>query len=246
MTLTREHPVAPALPPTVTDDPRIRLRRWLYLAGIVPVAVALAFTLKVVVVGHHDRAGRTAWGLDDAPTAMEQWRANRSLNLLQSWIAPFDTGDAAFRMHDWGHAISDYRTALKDVPQKDECTVRINLSLTQEAVGDGAEAQGRHDDARKSWSDALGTLRAGDCPTRSGRGEQQTKQSQSEQQRLQQKLEDKPPQQPQPQQKKQQGSSGEEDKKSKQLDKNNDDGQSVRKGYQDRNDYGKFGDQPQW
>lgn len=249
MTLLQPRPVAPGVPPPDhAAEIRARLRRWLYLAGLVPVALAFAFGLKVVVMGHHDRLGERAWSEDEPATAMEQWTGNRFLNVLQPWIAPFDTGNAAYGMRDWDRAVGDYRDALEKAPRKEQCTVRINLSLTQEAVGDEAAEGGDLGSARGAWSDALGTLNAGDCPTRAGRGKHQSEQAESQKQRLEQKLHQQPPKsRPQPQQKQQdQGGSDGSDKQQKDLDKRNGQGQRYKNQYKDLEDYGGFSDQPQW
>lgn len=250
MTLVQPRPVAPSVPPPdPAAETRARLRRWLYLAGLVPLALALAFGLKVVVMGHHDQAGQRAWSVDDPAAAMEQWTGNRFLNVLQPWIAPFDTGNAAYGMKDWDRAIGDYRDALDKAPRKEQCTVRINLSLTQEAVGDEAAEGGDLGAARSAWSDALATLNAGRCPTHSGRGKHQSEQAESQRQRLEQKLHQQPPpksrQQPQ-QQKKHQGGSDGSDRQQKDLDKRNGQGQRYKNQYKDLEDYGGFSDQPQW
>lgn len=227
-------------------DVRSRLRRWLHLAGIVPIVVTLAFALKVVVMDHHDHSGQGAWSRQDGATALEQWDANKFLNLLQPWIAPFDSGNAAYMMKDWPRAEREYGTALDKAPKREQCTVRINLSLTQEAVGDEAEQAGRDDEARKAWTQALGTLTAGDCPTRSGRGKAQSKQAESERQRLQKKLQQKQPPQNEPdQQNNQSGGSGDSDQQ-KNLDQRNSEGQKYKSDNRDLQDYGGYSDQPQW
>ena len=248
MTVTDPTP-AEATEPSGSSSPapttREQLRRVLLLAGIVPVVIALAFLLKVVTMGHHDRAGRDAWDERDAASAMEHYSANRDLNLLQPWIAHFDAGNAAFLLGENARAIAYFDEALERVPKEHECTVRINKSLTQEAVGDRARDAGDQATAKSAYEEALATLKEGDCPTDAGQGKDQSKQGESTQQRLEQKLdpqqtppqksEKPPPEEPQSQ-----------DEKEKKLDQRNGSGEDYRRDDADLDDYGGFSDEPQW
>lgn len=224
---------------------REQVRRALLLAGIVPVVIGLAFLLKVILMGHHDRAGRDAWDQRDAATAMEHYSANRELNFLQPWIAHFDAGNAAFLLGENARAIAYYGEALERVPGDHECTVRINMSLTQEAIGDRARDAGDQRGAKAAYEQALTTLKEGECPTDAGQGPEQSQQGQSVEERLKEKLtpkpqikpneQDDPPEQPQ-----------RDDEKQDKLDKRNGDGGDYRRDDADLDDYGGFSDEPQW
>lgn len=241
-------PGRPRPPVTPRREGRARARRILYLVGLLPLVVALAFFVKVVVMRHHDDAGADAWQRQDGASALEQYDANRSLNLLERWIAPFDSGDAAFELADYPHAKDLFLTALRTVPQKQECTVRINLALTDEAIGDAAARKGATDDARAAWQDGIKALDDGGCPRHAGLGQQQTKDAAT----VKQRLEDKLKQSSQPQQSQQQNQqhqpqpSPEERNKLDKLKQHNDRGSHERKDYHDLDDYPGFGDQPQW
>lgn len=225
--------------------PREQVRRALLLAGIVPVVIGLAFLGKVILMGHHDRSGRDAWDVRDAATAMEHYSANRDLNFLQPWIAHFDAGNAAFLLGENARAIAYYGEALERVPEDHECTVRINMSLTQEAIGDRARDAGDQAGAKAAYEDALATLKEGDCPTDSGQGPEQSQQGESVEERLKEKLTPKvrikpneqedPPEEPQNQ-----------DEKEDKLDRRNGDGEAYRRDDADLDDYGGFSDEPQW
>lgn len=243
MTLT-ETPVDSAEPQPLRT-PREQVRRALLLAGIVPVVIGLAFLGKVILMGHHDRSGRDAWDVRDAATAMEHYSANRDLNFLQPWIAHFDAGNAAFLLGENARAIAYYGEALERVPEDHECTVRINMSLTQEAIGDRARDAGDQAGAKAAYEDALATLKEGDCPTDSGQGPEQSQQGESVEERLKEKLTPKvrikpneqedPPEEPQNQ-----------DEKEDKLDRRNGDGEAYRRDDADLDDYGGFSDEPQW
>lgn len=238
-----ETPVEATEPPVRTA--REQVRRMLLLAGIVPVVIGLAFLVKVVLMDHHDRAGRDAWDRRDAATAMEHYSANRDLNILQPWIAHFDAGNAAFLLGENARAVAYYGEALERVPKDHECTVRINMSLTQEAIGDRARDAGDQQGAKAAYEEALATLEEGNCPTDAGQGPKQSEQGESVDERLKEKLTPKtrikpndqedPPDPPQNQ--------GEKEDK---LDKRNGDGESYRRDDADLDDYGGFSDEPQW
>jgi len=235
-------------PPT---NPRAARRRLLYLIGLVPLLVALAFTVKVTTMRHHDGAGLGAWKSGNGAKALEQYSANKSLNLLQPWLAPFDAGDAAFLLGDYPRARKLFFAALDSVPHKQECTVRINLALTDEAIGDAASEAGSLDDAKDAWQAGIDALDGGDCPQHAGLGERQSQDATRVRQRLEQKLKQPPQQQQQSQQDPQKqpkndGSGSEKSNKEKELDKRNRSGSQDRSKAQDLDDYDDFHGEYAW
>ncbi|GGU45210.1 tetratricopeptide repeat protein [Nocardioides albus] len=244
MTLT-ETPLDPVAPRGPERTPREQVRRALLLAGILPVVIGLAFLLKVILMGHHDRAGRDAWDVRDAATAMEHYSANRELNFLQPWIAHFDAGNAAFLLGENARAVAYYGDALERVPEKHECTVRINMSLTQEAIGDRARDAGDQPGAKAAYEEALATLKEGDCPTDAGQGPEQSQQGESVEERLKEKLTPKTPIKPDNQDDPPEPPPN-GDKKEDKLDQRNGDGEKYRRDDADLDDYGGFSDEPQW
>ncbi|MFT4083611.1 MAG: hypothetical protein QM638_13590 [Nocardioides sp.] len=187
---------------TGAENPRARRRRVLYLAGLLPLLVALAFTVEVVTMRSHDRAGGDAWRQANGPRAFEEYDANRAVNLLEPWIAHFDAGDAAFLLADHQRARDLFTEALRSVPSAQECTVRINLALADEAIGDDAAADAADGavgdtgaaptDAQDSWRAGIAALTEGGCPTDAGQGERQSRQAAAVKERLERKL-DPPP-----------------------------------------------------
>ncbi|MBM9459421.1 hypothetical protein JK386_05865 [Nocardioides sp. zg-536] len=179
-------------------DPR--RRRLLMLAGVLPALLVAAFAVHVALMRHHDSAGRAAYDDADYAAATDHFLANQSRNWLQPWIAHFDEGTSLHTDGAWPDAIAAYETALESVPRRDECTVRINLALVHEAVGDLALEKGATGDALDAWQAGITALAGGDCPTDSGRGEKQTEDAAEVDERLRKKMEEaKPePQQPPP------------------------------------------------
>ena len=242
MTIT-ETPVEATEPPVRTA--REQVRRALLLAGIVPVVIGFAFLVKVILMDHHDRAGRDAWDVRDAATAMEHYSDNRDLNILQPWIAHFDAGNAAFLLGENARALAYYGEALERVPEDHECTVRINMSLTQEAIGDRARDAGDQQGAKAAYEEALATLEEGDCPTDAGQGPKQSQQGESVEERLKDKLTPKTRIRPNDQEDTSDPPQNQGEKEDK-LDKRNGAGETYRRDDADLDDYGGFSDEPQW
>lgn len=237
------------LPP---ENPRAHRRRVLYLAGLLPLLLTLAFSLKVVVMRHHDGAGLDAWRAHNGAVGFEQYAANRSVNLLQPWLAPFDAGDAAFLLGAPGRAQDLFTTALDSVPHRHECTVRINLSLADEAIGDAAAKKGSLDDAKAAWRAGIAALDGGDCPHHAGLGQRQSKDAATVRQRLEDKLKQPPPKpRPQDQQKGGGGRGGQpnskpKSKKEQRLQQRNRAGSQEHSRTQKEQDYNRYSDQYSW
>lgn len=171
-----------------------RLRGALVVAGILPSSLVLAFTAKVVLMVVHEQSGLDRFGAGEFGAAAEEFAANRSLNLFEPWIAPFDEGAALHADGELDAAVDRYHEALVVVPAEEECTVRINLALAHEALGDAARKQ-RPRVAHRHWRTGVLVLAEGGCPQRSGRGEEQTADAGALDERLRAKLQ--PPGQPQ-------------------------------------------------
>lgn len=235
-----------APPPPRPRAGRAHTRRVLYLAGLLPLLAALAFSAKVFVMLHHDGAGEDAWARRDGATALEQYAANRSVNLLEPWIAPFDEGDAAFLLGSYSRSRDLFITSLRTVPHKQECTVRINLALAYEAIGDAAARRGALDDATSAWQDGITTLNDGDCPLHAGLGPQQSQDAATVKQRLENKQHDPSSSAGQgPPNTRQQPTPGGQDKLGR-LKERNQRGDQERRNFEYLKGYGSWGDKPQW
>lgn len=236
--MSAQHPVEP--------NPRAPRRRILLIAGLLPLVVAVAFFVKVVVMMHHDAAGQSAWDERNGATALEEYAANRSVNIMERWLAPYDAGDAAFLLSDYDRAVGYYTTALDTVPYEHECTVRINLALADEKIGDAAAQAGSRDEAEQAWKDGIATLTAGHCPTHAGQGAQQSKDAATVKKRLEDKLKQPPSQQKQHGRGQQPPQSPREKNKLKKLQKNNDQGRNNRNDSRNDQDYNDYGYDYQW
>lgn len=227
----------------VPGRPRV-LRRLLVTVGLLPALVALVALGKVVVMMSHDEDGRTAFGAAEFTAAAEEYRANRTWNWFEPWIAPFDEGAARHADGSYDAAMGLYEQALETVPGVEECTVRINLALANEALGDLA-AQDTPEDpglAGQYWRAGIDALAAGGCPQESGRGAGQTAAAEDVDRRLREKLQQQADQQ---QDRPGQGEQPPDENGSRQqeLEERNDQGRQERRDQQDQDGEGGGGPQ---
>lgn len=199
------------------------LRRLLLRVGAFPALVAIVLLVKVVTMMSNDQDGRDDFTVGDFGAAVDHFAANQTWNWFEPWIAPFDEGTAQHAQGGYDEAIARYDTALETVPDVEECTVRINQALAHEALGDAAQGgtPPNRDEAVQHWQAGIDTLAAGNCPTDSGRGEEQTEEAATVDERLRSKLEE-PEQQELPQQPDQQSQQEQE------LEERNQRGQEER------------------
>lgn len=224
-------------------NPKARLRLTLLVAGALPALLVLGYLVKVGLMLQHNAAGRDAFERGDHDGAAAEFFETRDLNWFESWIAPFDEGASHHAEGVYDDAIAAYGKALESVPDREECTVRINLALAHEAVGDRKQADQDLDGAIASWQEGIDVLAAGECPTDSGRGQEQTddaaavderlrgKQQQARDQQQQQDPQPQP-QQPQPEPGEQPDADG-EDPRQERLERNNQQGRDQRSEEQD-------------
>lgn len=179
-------------------NPRSNLRLILMLAGILPALLVLAFALKVGLMLKDNAAGRDAFDSAKYDKAAAAFKDTRSLNWFETWIAAFDTGTGLHAGENYDAAIKAYEAALKDVPSREECTVRINLALAHESIGDGLLEDGAREDALAEFDAGIKALAEGECPTDSGRGEDQTEDAAAVDERLRNKVKENQPKQQKP------------------------------------------------
>ncbi len=220
-----------------------RLRRALIVLGLVPFVLALGFAVKVGLMLAHDRDGRAALEAADPATARAEFAANARLNVLESWVAPYDEGVARFELGDHAGAVTLFSTALPLAPPGEVCRVRVNLALSHEAAGDAAVTAARglagdavtraEDTAREAWARGRDVLAAGACLTGSAQ-EPKDPLAGSVDERLEAKIAASAPDQPEEtdqqdqQQGRQQGQSPKEKRQERELQQRNDSGQQQR------------------
>lgn len=218
---------------TSTAERRKQLRLILFVCGFLPTLVVLGFGFKTWSMLHDNGNGRDGFDRGDYDSAAADFRDNRSLNWFETWLAPFNEGASLQADASYDEAILAYEKALEDVPQKEECTVRINLALVHEALGDASQEAGATAAATESWQAGIDVLAEGSCPEDSGRGKEQTADAEAVDKRLREKLEQNqqqpqdPDEQPPPPPKKDPDQPP--DPRKERLDRNNKQGQSQRR-----------------
>jgi len=85
------------------------------------------------------------------------------VGLPESWVKPFNAGAAAFQDGQYDDAKTHFESALADVPDDRECTVRVNLALTHEALGDQLRRQGSRRKSLEKFGEARTVLEVGGC-----------------------------------------------------------------------------------
>ena len=143
---------------------RRAVRNRLLVAGLIPLVLVLMFVLKVALMLGNASSGRSALEVGHPDEALTAFAANGTLNLLEPWVAPYDEGIARYALEDYAGAVARFTRALEDVPPEQECTVRINLALSQEALGDAAVEEGRGDEAAARFAEGTRVLVDGGCP----------------------------------------------------------------------------------
>ena len=115
---------------------------------------------------HLNSDGRDAYEAGDFTSAAAAFESTLTGNVLERWVAPYDLGTAEYRQDDFGAARRHLEEALALAPAEEECRVRINLALADEALGDAAVADGDVTSARDHWATGRAVLAEGGCTGR--------------------------------------------------------------------------------
>ena len=219
---------------TRTREQRKQLRLILIVCGFLPTLLVVGFGIKTWSMLHDNGNGRDGFKRGDYDAAASDFRDNRSLNWVETWLAPFNEGASQHAAASYPEAITSYKKALESVPKDEECTVRINLALVHEVLGDESQEKGAPDAAVESWQEGVDVLAEGDCPDESGRGEEQTKDAAEVDKRLREKIEQNkqeqdPDQQPPPPPPPPKDPNEPQDPRKERLERNNKQGQSQRR-----------------
>ncbi|TIC78931.1 hypothetical protein [Nocardioides sp. GY 10127] len=135
-----------------------RARRRLLLAGALPVLVALLVAARLLVVAYADHRAAASWDAGRYADARAAAALNDSTGVPEGWVAPHDEGVAALATGDADGAVTLLvRSLAADPPAAQECLVRVDLALAQEAVGNAAQ-DADTDAARAAWSAGLDAL----------------------------------------------------------------------------------------
>jgi hypothetical protein len=155
----------PESTPAAQHDRRRRVRGVLFVLGLLPLSLALLLVLKVAIMFHLNSRGRDDYGAEHYNAAAAAFENTLLGNALESWVAPYDLGTARYRQGEFAAARDQLEDALALAPAAQECRVRINLALADEALGDAAVADGDVLAARADWAAGQAVLAQGGCTT---------------------------------------------------------------------------------
>jgi tetratricopeptide (TPR) repeat protein len=137
---------------------RNELRRRLYVVAILPSLLLLLLSTRIVVLLVQESRGLESYAAGRYAESRDQFAANRILNPVERWVAPFNEGDARYRQEDFAGAVEAFALSLQLAPLERECDVRINLALSHEAIGDRALQSGTRLEAEDAWGEGRAVL----------------------------------------------------------------------------------------
>jgi hypothetical protein len=121
---------------------RLRRRSRLLLGGLPFVLVALLAAAKLLGMNAYAQEAIVAFDGKDAAGVASGAAGMGFLDVVETHKSHFAAGDAAVVAGDWTRARAEFEEALRRTGADDECTVRVNLVLTIEKLGDAARDAG--------------------------------------------------------------------------------------------------------
>ncbi|MGT2460835.1 hypothetical protein [Sinomonas atrocyanea] len=121
---------------------RLRRRSRLLLGGLPFVLAFLLAAAKLVGMSAFAQGAIVAFDGKDAGGVASAAAGMGFLDLVETHKSHFAAGDAAVLAGDWPRARAEFEEALRRTGPDDECTVRVNLVLTIEKLGDAAREAG--------------------------------------------------------------------------------------------------------
>ncbi len=107
-------------------------------ARILFTLFALAIGLKLLSLGFVEKSSTQHWKKGNVETAGERLELLRRGNVIEPWIATFNSGVVEFTSGEYRKSEQYFRDALKHAPKDRACDVRKNLGISIEAQGDAA------------------------------------------------------------------------------------------------------------
>ncbi|TCJ22564.1 tetratricopeptide repeat protein [Nocardioides jejuensis] len=138
-------------------------RRRLLVMGALPALVALVVAAGLWLLVHGNASGRDDYDSGRYADARSAFEGAHDLGVVSPWIAPFNTGTAAYRAKEYETAVAAFNRALDDVPGDRMCDVRVDLALTHEAIAKKAEADGENADRQIALRDGRTAILGTGC-----------------------------------------------------------------------------------
>lgn len=219
---------------TAPIEPRLRRRRRMILATILPAIVLVVLAIRFLTLPVFIGQAQDAHGGDDGPGMVKAADRLHPLNIVERWRAPFVEGTGKSIDGDLEGGRADLETALDRTKNpQDDCTVRTNLVITISQQADAAKEAGDEDKEKSLAEEALKLIEEGPegCLDGSddGNGGEAGRKQQEQKDKLEEQTGTSQPEEPQePEDKGDDGEGEDEEKKDpkqKELEERNQQGQ---------------------
>lgn len=219
---------------TAPIEPRLRRRRRMILATILPAIVLVVLAIRFLTLPVFIGQAQDAHGGDDGPGMVKAADRLHPLNIVERWRAPFVEGTGKSIDGDLEGGRADLETALDRTKNpQDDCTVRTNLVITISQQADAAKEAGDEDKEKSLAEEALKLIEEGPegCLDGSddGNGGEAGRKQQEQKDKLEEQTGRSQPEEPQePEDKGDDGEGEDEEKKDpkqKELEERNQQGQ---------------------
>ena len=134
---------------------RRRIRRWVAIGTLPLTLAALLFVGKILSMYAFAHQSITAYVADDYAGSEAAARGQDFLNWFEPFKAPFNIGTALAGAEKLPEARAKLEESLELASGLEVCTVRINLALVLERMGDAARADGDGPAAAELFGEAL-------------------------------------------------------------------------------------------
>lgn len=134
---------------------RRRIRRWIAIGTLPLTLAALLFVGKILSMYAFAHQSITAYVADDYAGSEASAHGQEFLNWFEPYKAPFNVGTALAGAEMLPEARAKLEESLDLATGLEVCTVRINLALVLERMGDAARAGGDGAAAAELYGEAL-------------------------------------------------------------------------------------------
>ncbi|WP_295101505.1 tetratricopeptide repeat protein [uncultured Microbacterium sp.] len=134
---------------------RRRIRRWIAIGTLPLTLAALLFVGKILSMYAFAHQSITAYVADDYAGSEASARGQEFVNWFEPFKAPFNVGTALAGAEKLPEARAKLEESLDLATGLEVCTVRINLALVLERMGDAARAEGDGAGAAEFYGEAL-------------------------------------------------------------------------------------------
>ncbi|MEO8863164.1 MAG: tetratricopeptide repeat protein, partial [Candidatus Saccharimonadales bacterium] len=145
------------------DTIRLKRRRRLLLRSLPFTVIALIIGIKLVSLSALTSWGIKAYSTKDYSASASRLKPLLFINRMERYKAPFNEGTALLQAGKYQEAQKQLEESLKYVPDKKECTVRINLAISLEMQADLLAGNQKYDQAIIVYDQAKAVIAQGSC-----------------------------------------------------------------------------------